>query len=163
MSTTPSSESDLALKRYDVLFRYLAYENTVYWSRSQFFLVANAGMFAFATAKVPTSLQGLSWQYLGILGAASVAGVLLSVFWYRVLKAGEYWVSRWEKLCESLEPEAFGAIEVLRNSGMDSTAPALRRMSGKAAARHSAILFIILWLVMFTYLTVLAMCFLQAK
>ena len=59
-------QTDLALKRYDVLFRYLAYENTVYWSRSQFFLVANAGMFAFAAAKLPTSTQGLScniWEF----------------------------------------------------------------------------------------------------
>jgi hypothetical protein len=158
MATPPQDpQTDLALRRYDVLFRYLAYENTVYWSRSQFFLVANAGMFAFAAAKLPTSAQGLSWQHLGVLATASLAGILLSLLWHRALKAGEHWVSRWERLCASLESEAFGEIEVLRNSGIDSMRlSSVKGMSGKAVARHCATLFVVLWVLMFVYITVLA-------
>jgi hypothetical protein len=158
MATPPQTpQTDLALKRYDILFRYLAYENTVYWSRSQFFLVANAGMFGFAAAKLPTSQQGLSWEQLGILATASAVGILLSLLWHRALEAGQHWVSRWERLCESLESEAFGDIEVLRNSGMDSTRQSgVKRMSGKAVARHCATLFVVLWILMFAYVTVLA-------
>jgi Na+/proline symporter len=144
----PTPQTDLALRRYDVLFRYLAYENTVYWTRSQFFLVANACMFAFAASKLPTSFQNLSWEHLGILATASAAGILLSMFWHRALTVGEHWVCRWEKLCVRLESEAFGEIDVLRNSGMDSLPlDSIKRVSGKAAARHSAILFIVLWCV----------------
>jgi hypothetical protein len=157
-------QQDLALRRYDILLRYLAYENTVYWSRSQFFLVANAGMFAFAAAKLPTTRQGLSWEQLGILATASAAGILLSLLWHRALKAGEHWVSRWERLCASLEAEAFGEVEVMRNSGIDSMRlSSVKGMSGKAVARHSATLFVVLWCLMFAYVTVLAAFFYGCK
>jgi hypothetical protein len=141
------SNEELSLKRYDTVFRYLAYENTVFWSRSQFFLVANAGMFGFVATKIPTSFTGLTWPQIAIPAIASIAGMLLSYFWCRALTAGEYWIRRWEGICESLEPEAFGTYEVLRNCrGSD------RPKSGKVVARHSASLFIALWLMMFAYL-----------
>ena len=81
----------------------------------------------------------------------------MSLLWHRALKAGEHWVSRWERLCASLESEAFGEIEVLRNSGIDSMRlSSVKGMSGKAVARHCATLFVVLWVLMFVYITVLA-------
>jgi hypothetical protein len=46
---------------------------------------------------------------------------------------------------------------VLRNSGVDSMRlNSVKGMSGKAVARHCATLFVVLWVLMFAYVTVLA-------
>jgi hypothetical protein len=44
-----------------------------------------------------------------------MAGFMLSVLWSRALTVGEFWISRWENISLSLEPEALGEIEMWRN------------------------------------------------
>lgn len=46
-------EVDLALRRYDIVFRYLATENQMSWTKNQFFLAANGGLLAFAPSRFP--------------------------------------------------------------------------------------------------------------
>jgi len=54
-TTEESIDHDLALKRYDIVFRYSIYENTIFWTRAQFFLVANAALFGFVISKLMTT------------------------------------------------------------------------------------------------------------
>ena len=133
----PDKETvDLALKRYDVVFRYSVYENTIFWTRCQFFLVANAALFGFVVSKQIAS-EALFHPRLFELVCGG--GIVLSVLWYRSLRAAEYWILRWENICTQLEPAAFQNIEVLRNCRPP------QHFSTKSVARHAAILFLVLW------------------
>lgn len=139
--------SELALKRYDTMLRYFAYENTIYWTRSQFFLVANAGLFGFIASKVMT-VEGVAQPVIPI--GVCLAGHILSLLWYRVLRSAEYWTLRWEGVCVGLEEAAFGTIEILRNCRP------VGHFSTKAVARHSALLFIGIWVASLVYIAVSA-------
>jgi hypothetical protein len=138
-----SPDTELALRRYDAMLRYFVYENTIYWTRSQFFLVANAGLFGFIASKLMTA-EGLARP--AILIAVCLGGLVLSLLWYRVLRSAEYWTSRWESVCVELEEQAFGGIEVLRNCMPKG------HFSTKAVARHSAMLFIGIWVSAIAYI-----------
>jgi len=120
------------------MLSYLVYENTVYWTRSSFFLAANAGLLGFVASKLPSSSRDVHGAQAIILTVACLGGAILSILWHRALKVGETWISRWERVCVTLEPEAFGEIEIWRNrpGGGDSA---------KRVAHHTAWLFSILW------------------
>jgi hypothetical protein len=45
----------------------------------------------------------------------SFIGVLASAFWINTISAAHYWIARWHRICEILEPLAFEDIEVFRN------------------------------------------------
>ena len=72
-----------ALKQFDTMSRYYAFETTMYWARSHFFLVANAGLLAFAASRLLEPIRGSSisndggvrvWrhpQYILALGSES--------------------------------------------------------------------------------------------
>ena len=143
--TYEPADTELALKRYDVVLKYFTYENTIYWTRSQFFLVANAGLFGFVASKLMTS-DAIAHPI--VIAAVCVAGLIISFLWYRVLRSAEYWTLRWESICLGLEGIAFGATEVLRNCRPTG------HFSTKSVARHSAILFIVIWLLSLVYIAV---------
>jgi len=142
---------DLAFKRYDAVLRYLIYENTVYWTRSSFFLAANAGLFGFIASKLPYSPREILGAQGAVVAAGCLAGLLLSVLWHWALASGEYWIKRWENICLSLEAEAFGEIEIWRNSR-----PA-GRDTGKRVTHQTATLFTALWSLALAYVAIL-MC-----
>lgn len=93
----PVSDSDLALRRFDTVSRYYAYETTMYWARSHFFLVANTGLLALTVTRL--SEPDVVHPYL--LAAACCFGGILSVLWYLTLLSGQYWTNRWEAICSS--------------------------------------------------------------
>jgi hypothetical protein len=128
--------ADLALRRYDIVFRYSVYENTIFWMRSQFFLVANAALFGFVVSK---EIASEALFHPRLFELVCVGGIILSWLWYRSSRAAEYWISRWENICTRLEPEAFQNIEVLRNCRPPG------HFSTKAVARYAAMLFLVLW------------------
>lgn len=126
---------DIALKRFDSMSRYLSFETTMYWTRSQFFLVANAGLLAFMATKLFD--PDLIHPYLAAM--VCLFGAALSLNWYLALRTGQYWTHRWEMVCVALEPDAMGDIEVFRNC----RAPG--HISTKRIARITAVLFLLVW------------------
>ena len=149
----PTKRQEWALKQYDTLMRYLAYEGTVFWNRSQHFLVAHAVMFAFlAASQFPTDVENTKWIQMLLLGVVCVAGIKLAALWRSVILAGNFWTNRWEKLLQEIEPDAFGQRRVLRGAGDDVLAD--ERRSGKRAAQIAATLFTVLWWLLFTLLLV---------
>jgi hypothetical protein len=134
-------KTDIALKQFDIAVRYASFETGMYWSRSQFFLVANSTLLGFTASSL---LRGnltypYFWYGLCIFGAG------LSVFWYLTLRAGQYWIDRWERLCMKFEPEALGEVEMFRNCRSDT------HMSTKTIARMIACLFVGVWLLAALY------------
>ena len=135
-----STDVDVALKRFDILFRYLAVENTLYWTRSQFFLVANAALLAaLANFLKSATLHELKIQEACIVATIGVIGLCLTLFWGCVLKSSEKWLEWWEKQCLYYEKTAFDGCGVLS----ESRPPGHRSI--KAVARWTVRLFLIIW------------------
>ncbi len=145
-----SEETDLALKRYDTILRYLIYEHTMYWTRSQFFLVAEAALLGFALTTLPKSQRSISIMQLVPIGLASILGVLLTILWSRSLTVTNHWIMSWEEICVGLEPEAFGGLKVFKDAR--PTKPGwFQWQSSKAMARHSLLLFLASWVALLGY------------
>jgi hypothetical protein len=137
-------EVELAFKRYDCIMRYLAYENTVYWTRVQFFAFANAGLFAFVVAQLPLS-DANSSKASSVL-VICFAGFILSCLWRLTLFAAERWINRWTKILVELEPLAFDTIKVWRGSGEGfRSKEKVSFISVKWLANCASWLFILLW------------------
>jgi hypothetical protein len=129
-------QAEMALKRFDALFRYLAYENTVYWTRSQFFLFANIGLLALTANKFPIDGKSPSLAGVLILAAPVAIGFLTSLLWLVIMRKAEKWIDHWVGLCIELEPLAFGDQKVWRETPETGL---------KSIAKVIACLFIVLW------------------
>ena len=60
-------KTELALRRFDVVSKLVVYEGTLYWSRAQLFLVANAALVGFTFRETPSDLTGVTYTRLAIL------------------------------------------------------------------------------------------------
>jgi hypothetical protein len=139
--------TDLALKRYDAILRYLSYENNVYWVRGQFFLLANTALAAFVLNQIPISASPApTWNRLGVSAIASIAGLVLTWLWRSALTTGEHWIQHWMEILTDLEAEAFGEIRVFREWKFRSPPPGPQRShSAKKMAHWLANLFSAIW------------------
>jgi hypothetical protein len=113
------TEVDLALKRYDIVMKYLATENTLYWTRSQILLLANTALLGYAANQLNALDADLSkepWTRLSVVLVECLFGLLLCVAWHFGIDAGAYWMDRWQDLLtDRLEPVAFPDNDVFRN------------------------------------------------
>ncbi len=142
------ADAELALKRFDILSRYLAYEGTVYWARSTFFLGVNAGLFGLQANLIkdtPTLFNATAASVSGL-------GLLLAILWLGALLSGDHWTGRWETLCKEFEAEAFGTAQVFRGKA------SFRGRLAKLTAFGTVILFILAWLISQGYQTLLYVC-----
>jgi hypothetical protein len=146
-STDDHLKTDLALKRYDTVFRYLAYENNVYWVRGQFFLVGNTALAAFVLNQIPTSPPPPTWNQLWVLCVSSLTGIILTWLWRAALETGEQWIRHWtEILVHHLEADAFGDIRVCRPWEFVTPPPTPQRSySARKLAHRLANLFRVVW------------------
>jgi len=133
--------SDLALRRFDALLRYLGTETSGFWSRSQLFLVANAALFGLVVGAVAKE-KNVPGQAKGIFLLATLVGVLLTVFWIQALRSSSEKIDRWIAVLMDLEPEAFGPYNLFR----DFVHGRSRRIAEKPAW-----LFMALWIILLSY------------
>lgn len=146
--STPPSES-ASLQRYGILMSYLQYENTMYWQRASFFLVASTALFGFFATRVPSFQAETPWDQVGAIAVVGLTGIGLSVLWGRSLDAGEYWVTHWHSLLQQLEPQAFGDLNVLR--GTESSEKVPKRPRARVIPRRALALFYTLWSLLLAY------------
>jgi hypothetical protein len=139
-----------ARHRYQILMNYLATEGQIFWSRSQLFLVASAALLGFVTTRLPPVVLSTPWDQIITVGVGAFGGLCLCRLWHRALKAGNFWIDRWEHLLTRLEPEAFGDLEVRRNVAQRPGGPA--RVSSRQVAFDAVWLFVILWSLVLLYL-----------
>ena len=145
----PIPEPDLAIKQYAPILSYLGTECSMFWSRSQLFLVANSALIGFA-AKDITSLnstdpRGKLWLYLGL----SIVGALLCGLWLVTINLGSRWMNWWIGKLKQLEPAAYGSVTLWSQ----------RPFGGRFKVRHvaygTAALFTCVWGAVFAYILIL--------
>lgn len=159
--------ADLALKRYDCILKYLAYENNVFWVRGQLFLAVNVGLVAFVANQIPTQPPFPTWNRLYLVASLSVVGTILSWMWKQALRSGEHWISHWIEILtgetgnsegdkSNFEGEAFGDIHVWRKWKLHQPGKVHRpSLSLKEIANWLALLFGIVWSLIFLYVAFL--------
>ena len=132
-----------ALRIYDTFTRYLAYENTIFWTRAQHFLVAHGallalfGVIAFGRGSNQNATLAAAAAFL-VCGV----GICLSILWHRALTSGEFWTAHWQDILRELEPSALGPIPAFRK--FESGRTFVRAIG---VARQCAWLFTAAWVV----------------
>jgi hypothetical protein len=146
-----TQDQDLALRQYAPILAFMGTECSMFWSRSQLFLVANSALIGFAAKDIttvdPKTDPTKVWIYLVL----SFFGILLCTLWHIAITLGSQWMEWWTSKLKELEPCAFGNIELWRQR------PPTGWVKVRYVARGTAILFTILWAALFLYLLTLAL------
>jgi hypothetical protein len=136
-------EGDRALRRYDVVLRYLAADTQVYWIRSQFFLITNAALLSSEIGNFPPS--DVTTPKLLALFLGSIVGLILCVLWFRSIDVGRAWMEHWKAALRKWEPSAFGDVNLFRERPAQLPKPS-------HIPKNTAILFLLLWIAATLYL-----------
>jgi hypothetical protein len=147
MDDAAEKQQELALKKYTPILAYLATECTMFWNRSQLFLVAHSALLGFIGKDLPTPKE-TDLAKLGIFMVWAAAGLVLSGLWHLAITVGSKWVDWWTGKLVTLEADAFGPIELWRKRPQT---PVRARM----VARLAASLFTCLWFGLLVYLVIL--------
>ena len=140
------------VERYRTVLNYLAYENTMFWQRGNFFLVASSALIGLVTVSMIRTEIGGALMTL----VMSVAGGVLIFFWLRGLRAGEFWIYHWHTILKKLEGAAFGELCLLRDFKPDKNYPTFVR--ARPLAYGPPIVFAILWFLIVLYGLYKAVC-----
>jgi len=119
MPDVNEESSEQALKKFDIIMRYLASENTMYWSRCQPLLIAQAsilGFFGNQIKDVPADLSNYPWFKLNMLLVESLVALCLCGVWYFAIKSGQFWIDHWRRiLVDNFEEKAFAGLSLYQN------------------------------------------------
>jgi hypothetical protein len=126
---------ELALKRYDVIMRYLAAEYAMTLTKNQFFMAVSVGLLTFGAARFPKDTR---WSSLAIPLVLTGIGLLISLIWTNENDRAMFYSQRWESLCLQLEALAFGQQEIWRGHR--------HRSKLRASVRHVASIFLFIWM-----------------
>jgi hypothetical protein len=137
------TQTQLAVARYGILMSYLAYENTMFWQRSGFFLAGNGALIAFGVSRV--ELDSARIRDVAIPVSLAVGGLMLTWIWRRALTGAAVWIDHWHSTLDQFEAGAFGNIEVLTP---EVRARVGRKAPMKRLAVHVTTLFSLGWCVM---------------
>lgn len=153
MTTPPvspvSPATDLAVRRYTTIMAYMGTECSMFWSRSQLFLVANSALIGFIAKGIPTPGESRDIAKLWVYLILSIAGLSLCVLWHIAITVGSKWIDWWREKMNALEADAFDATVLWRER------PPTGWWRARTVARATAVLFTILWLSLFAYVTTL--------
>jgi len=141
------------VQQYEILMSYLQYENSAYWGRANFFLVASIAFAGFVMTNIPSFEEALSWKQVFTFLVSSLIGLSLSFLWWKSLQSGEFWIDRWHFLLKKIEPDVFGDMEVIR--GMKQREGGPSRVSARRISRLTVGLFGVLWSLALIYSFVL--------
>jgi hypothetical protein len=145
----------IALERYRNVIGYLQYENNTFWVRSGFMLVAHSALLGFLTKILPEPTSSAASMNIVLSLGIGIVGLILSFLWTGVIQGALWWIERWHSILLSLEPEAYGTVEVFRGAVGDRSQEE-RHRSTRGAARRVALLFRIAWIVAVIYTTYVA-------
>lgn len=144
----------IALEQYRNVLGYLQYENTIYWTRSGFMLVAHSALLGFLTKLMPSPDEA-NWQSIGLSFGISLFGLALSLLWMKALLSALWWINRWHGILLRLEPDAYGDIEVFRGA-VAAEGDTKTRHGARRIAEQVALLFRLVWVAAILYAIVLA-------
>lgn len=104
-----------ALAKYSAVMSYLQYENTVYWTRAGLVVAAQGALLGFSASLFLEAFAKATGPALSLAIAVALLGGFFCLIGIMMNNGGLRWIRRWERICRDLEPQAFGATEVLRN------------------------------------------------
>ena len=137
--------------RYGIILSYLQYENTMYWTRINFFLLSNSALLGFVINSLPLFNSKISVNQIFIHLIASISGFILVILWNTAIKNGLYWINHWHSILLCLEEDAFKDIKVFRDQ-VDQAQIKDRRHKARDTAKYTLLLFLILLVLIFFYL-----------
>jgi hypothetical protein len=138
------------LDQYSVIMSYLQYENSMYWGRSNFFLLAHSALFGFVITNIPSLGSENSWTDLIALAVGSIIGLILAILWRTALTSAIFWINHWHAILIKLEPKAFDKIKILRGYVNPKSIYEPKRKA-RNVAFHVVILFKYIWSLLMVY------------
>ncbi len=146
---------DLRVRQFGVVCGYLQYENTVYWTRSQLFVVANAALIGLLANALPTSTK-VPWVRIYTLLGPFLVGFVVCYLWLKILWAAHGWIDHWHAQLQHLEPQAF-PDNTLTDAGLFSKVNEHERQWPiKRSSLQLCYTFIAFWSLVLVYMLVLA-------
>lgn len=155
MTTTPINTSEtkdpkIALEQYRNIIGYLQYENSTFWTRSGFMLVAHSALLGFLTRLLPEPVRDAPWLSITLSISISVVGLVLSLLWTRAIDGALWWIERWHRILVAIEPDAYGSTDVFRGAVGDDNQVAPHK-STRTVAKDVARIFRLAWIVAIVY------------
>ena len=141
-----TQQDDLAVRQYAPILAYMGTECSMFWSRSQLFLVANSALIGFAAKDITTLHTHDDLAKLWLYFALSIVGLLLCGLWLVTIELGSKWMNWWIGKLKQLEPAAYGSVTLW------SERPPMGPLKVRYVATGTAILFTCIWLALFVYL-----------
>lgn len=154
--TSTPPEQAAATQRMDVFTKYLAHESALFWSRSQFFLAANAGLFGLLAIAFRDPVSTGTVYHFFLLTFACVLGLALTILWFRVLASGGWWMAYWMNRVQTLEGCAFGDFKAFR--GCSEARKQAGAPSSMNTARFAAVLFLVVWILSIGFSSIKLVC-----
>ncbi|MFC2125016.1 hypothetical protein ACFLU5_09410 [Bacteroidota bacterium] len=140
------------LEQYGMILSYHQYENSTFWTRSGFMLVAHSALLGFVVQIHPNFNPCLAqWDKIVITSIMGITGLALLIIWWKALKLGERWITKWHTLLRHLEPKAFGDIKVFRRDDTSANSKSYKRIGVRKIAYSVVWVFLVLWSLVLIY------------
>jgi ABC-type amino acid transport system permease subunit len=130
-----------SLQQYQTIAGLLEYENAAYWTRATIFSATQTAFIGFIMnllSNSPTNPPRIAVTCL----MASVLGIPTIAIYILIMLQSHRWIDHWTIQLKSLEPAAFGPINVLRNGPRTGIKQLMLTAMG---------IFFIAWLVVLSY------------
>lgn len=147
-----TEETKDELQKYGILMSYLEYENSSFWNRNNFFMVAHSALLGFFIPKLPNICSATNWDEVIIPFFYCSAGLILSWLWLLQFNESKLWIKHWHSLLRGIEEEAFGKLLVHRKNPKK-----IGKYGAKKIAKCVLYLFLGLWIFFIVYL-IIAIC-----
>jgi fatty acid desaturase len=148
------STSKTATLAYKYLMQARDLDNNLIYTRSNILLVVQSGLLAF----VAGSFAYLTANNPKFLVVLCIFGFIVAFFWWRIVKAGSYWVDHWESKLEQIEPRVLGGNKVFRDHPSRERDPVRKKyfkdrgyVSARKTIKYVAITAMILWLALLAF------------
>lgn len=130
-------------QQYQQVLACLHNDNTLYWSRNHFFLVVITGLLGFVANNLLKLSDPATWLQLFVMTVLTSAGIVLTVVWIFMLKAGDWWINHWHALLRALEPDVYDGLDVHRVPSHKQGGP--KRLSVRLVFKFTVGFALILW------------------
>ena len=92
--------TEIKVAVFEILNEHYRNDFHLFWQRTQFFLLIQAGMLGFYFSRLLTP-EAPTWARLTI----AAAGLLLCIVWWLVARSSIYWIEVWRREVVSLDSE----------------------------------------------------------
>lgn len=136
-------ETEVKVAVFSVLNEHYRNDFHLFWQRTQFFLLLQAGMLSFYFSRLLTP-EAPTWARLIIASA----GLTLCVIWWLVARSSLYWISIWRREVVVLDAEVNPLRSFTRGEAIDSERQRLfERLRPEVISSAMPLAFALAWLI----------------